>query len=220
MPSYADWGKVPLGEQNALTELANAWEKNTGYNFVVPDWAMLNMARYGFSTMQEFGSFVAGQVAPFVTGNGNLAAQMPWAQYGMTKDTYAGLATTYGTEFKKLTGQDIPSDALQSAFAKVKDPTGAGFLSGSQYAQKLQSDTNMQNTYGWLKYGMDYSQFQQHKLGMTAAFGGTPTDAQATQALSYWHQNASATAEVRAQTQTPGQQQKAPSPGEAQSVIR
>ena len=208
-----------MGEQNVVRDLRDRWQALTGYMYALNDGDLYNLAHSHAATLADVSKYIVS-ASGTNEGPSGIFTQQPWALYGLAKDSYVGLATTYGTEFKKLTGQDISSDALQSAFTKVKDPTGAGFLSGSQYAQQLQSDTNMQNTYGWLKYGMDYSQFQQHKLGMTAAFGGTPTDAQATQALSYWHQNASATAEVRAQTQTPGQQQKAPSPGEAQSVIR
>lgn len=219
MPTYAAWTNVPVGEQNSLDALKDTWEKNTGYTFVVPDWAMLNMASYGFSTIQEFGSFVTGQIAPFVTGNANLNLLMPWAQYGLTKDTYGALATSYGTEYQKLTGQTLDAAGLQKAFTSVKDPTGNNFLSASQYATQLQQDQNVQNTYGWVKYGLDYNQFQQHKASMAQAFGGTPTDAQGVQALQFWKQNASATAEVRA---APASQAKnAPAtPGDAQSVIR
>jgi hypothetical protein len=226
VPTYASWKDVPVGEQNVLNDLKAQYDQLTGYTVTVPAWALLNAASYGLQTIHELGGYMMQVQNYLAGGNPAVAAptSMPWADLGINKDTYAALSTSYGTEYKKYTGQDIPAAALKQAFSNVKDPTGNNFLSASQYAQQLQQDTAIQNTYGWIKYGLDYQQFQQHKQAMTQAFGGASpdvgyADALGVQQLQYWHQNASATAEVRAQPAS--QAKNAPvTPGDSTSVVR
>jgi hypothetical protein len=213
--AYTSWKDVPTGEQNALRDLRDQWEKNAGYIYTINDGDLFNIANAsnGVSTLADFGKYFTAQLpASYVQAQ-------PWIGLGLTKDVYAGLATSYGTEYQKLTGQTIDASSLAQAFQNVKDPTGNNFLSASQYAEQLQSDQKIQNTYGWVKYGLDYNQFQQHKMAMQQAFGAPPTDQQAVQGLQYWHQNAGANAAVHAAN--PSTSNNAPAtPGTSQSVIR
>jgi len=213
----ATWADVPVGEQLAALAMKDQWEQDTGYKFIVPDWALANIASYGVSTLKDFGDFMTNQVAPFVTGNTNLAALQPWAGVGLSKDSYQSLATTFGSEYKKVTGQDIPADQLAKAFTSSQTGAG-GLLTGSEYAQQLTSDKAIQDTFGWVKYGLDYNQFQQQKLGMQQAFGQPLEDHQAVAQLQYWHANAGSDRSVHAQTQQAGQKQT--TPGEGQSEVR
>lgn len=210
MASYATFADVPTGERNVLMDFRNRWEALIGYQSQVSDQEMLNIVNSGWDSTSLHGFSDAMKAA--------VPANMPWARYGLTSDQYASLSSTFGTEFQKLTGQAIDQPNLAKAFTAQQDVTG-GFLSGSQYASQLQQDKNIQDTYGWVKYGLDYNQFQQHKQSMTQAFGGAPSDPQAVQALQYWHVNQAASQAVQAQPAS--QAKNAPvTPGTAQSVIR
>ena len=147
---------------------------------------LFEMVNAGVETQRDMGQFIQRTWgAPWQAGGyGRTIAEMPWAAYGLDKDTYAQMTSTFSTEYKKVTGQDIGKEALQQAFQNPRDPTG-GLLSASQYAQQLMNDTNIQNTYGWVKYGLDYSQWTQQKLSMRSAFGRDINDAEAATVLQY-----------------------------------
>lgn len=172
-------GAVPPGEYNMLESLMGEWEALVGYAIEPSDAQLLAMANQGLETLRDFGQYMATQP------NAQVVSQtMPWANYGLTKDDYASAANTFGTEYKKITGQDISPEALQAAFKNPRDPTG-GLLNTSQYAQQLMNDANIQKQFGWVKYGLDFSAWTQQKLSMRTAFGRDINDAEAATILQY-----------------------------------
>lgn len=213
MPSWATWKDVPLGEQLQLLAIKDAWEQASGYQYLVDtDVALLAMARDGVSTMAEMGKYMNTHT------DGSIITRMPWAAYGLGRDQYQSLATTFGAEYKKVTGHDISAEALSKAFQSSQTGAG-GLLTGSEYGQQLISDPEIQKTYGWVKYGLDYNQFQQQKLGMQQSFGQVLDDTQAIAQLTYFHASQGSDRSVHAQAAQGGQQKQA-TPGEGQSEIR
>jgi hypothetical protein len=215
MPSggWASWKDVPTGEQNTLSGMIDIWEQSTGYQVAITSAQMLQMVNGGVETQHDIGQFVSTNLSgPFAS----VLATMPWAQYGLDKDTYAATAGTFGTEYKKITGQDISKDALHQAFLSPP-AAGGGIMTASQYAQQLMNDQSIQNTFSWVKYGLDFASWTQTKLGMRTAMGRDVTDAEAGVVLQYQKAATGSTMGVTAK-QT-GQQQQAPA-GVGGSVVR
>jgi hypothetical protein len=210
---WASWKDVPTGEQNTLSGWIDIWEQQTGYQVPITSAQMLGMVNAGVETMHDIGQYIANTLAtPFAS----VLANMPWAQYGLDKDTYAATAGTFGTEYKKITGQDITKDALHQAFLSPP-AAGGGIMTASQYAQQLMNDQSIQNTYGWVKYGLDYASWTQNKLSMRTGMGRDVTDAEAATVLQY---NKAATGSSAGVTvKQTGQQTQQPA-GVGGSVVR
>jgi hypothetical protein len=217
--TYTKWtgdpakGAVPPGEYNVLEALMGEWEALVGYRVEPTTAELLAMANAGVETLRDFGQFMSTQA-----NAATVSQTMPWATYGLTKDEYEAAVTTYSTEYKKITGQDISAEALAAAFQNPRDPTG-GLLSASQYAQQLMNDANIQKLFGWVKYGLDYSQWTQQKLQLRTAFGHDIQDAQAATILQYTRpasgSNMTAVAHPSSQ-----QQQQGSASGVAGSIAR
>lgn len=197
---YSAWGNVPGGEQNVLTDFRNQFESLIGYTQDIPQSLLLQMANAKVGSLREFASYAGDHGIPMT--------DTPWAKYGVDKDQYSSLGSIYALEYKKVTGQDISQDALTEAFRNPRDPSGSQFLTGSQYQQQLMQDANIQKTYGWVRYGLDYSAWQQQKLGMHAALGRDVQDSEAATLLQYNSQarggNQTAVARVPQQQPTVG----------------
>jgi hypothetical protein len=181
VPSYKDFGAIPLYEQMQLKSMMDEFGRETGYQFPISDTYLLEMANAGVLTQQDFGTWTTQHLSGYMAKG---LANMPWAQYGLTKDSYQQLATTYSTEYKKVTGQDIPPSQLTKAFLSA-NLAGGGLLSGSQYSQQLMNDAAIQQQYGWVKYGLDFTAWTQQKLSLQGAFGRSIHDAEAATLLQY-----------------------------------
>jgi hypothetical protein len=211
---YKGWKNVPVFEQQQLHTMMDEFGRETGYQFKVSDAQLLAMANGNVLTQQDFGAYAMKHLS----GANPALKSMPWAQYGLTKDSYQQLATTYSTEYRKVTGQDIPASALTKAFL-TSNLTGGGLLSGSQYSQQLMNDTAMQKQYGWIKYGLDFTAWTQQKLSMRGAMGRNINDAEAANILQYT--KAATGSSMSAIAHQTGQQSQAPaSAGVGGSVAR
>lgn len=203
MPSYNHWGDVPTYEQMQLQSYMDEFGRETGYQFPITNTFLLEMANAGVLTQQDFGNWAVGHLSGYMSKG---LANMPWAQYGMTKDSYQQLATTYSTEYKKVTGQVIPPDQLTKAFLSA-NLAGGGLLSGAQYSQQLMNDAAIQKQYGWVKYGLDFAAWTQQKLSMRGAYGRDINDAEASTILQYNRQASGSNTNAIARQS--GQQQNA-----------
>lgn len=207
---------VPTGTRNLLDDLRLQFERLAGGRIVVNDDLLEAMAKEGnpITTLTQFGRWMAG------TGHldQNFMNGTPWLQYGMDADEYHSQATTFATEYKKITGQDIPPDQLSNAFNKLQDKTG-GLLTGSEYAQYLTSDQNVQKAFGWVKFGMDYHQWQQQQLSYRQQFGREIQDSEAATILQYTHAAQGGNHEVAARVEGGGQEPKQQA-GISGSVVR
>jgi hypothetical protein len=210
---WASWKDVPTGEQNTLAGMIDLWEQSTGYQVPITSDQMRQMVNAGVETMHDIGQFVSTNMS---VAFASVLKNMPWAAYGLDKDTYSAMANTFGTEYKKVTGTDISPDALAAAFG-TGPGAGGGIMTGSQYAQQLMNDKSIQNTYGWVKYGLDFASWTQTKLGMRTGMGRDVNDAEAATLLQYNKAATGASATVTAK-QT-GQQTQQPA-GVSGSVVR
>lgn len=208
-------GAIPPGEYNVLESNMAAWESMVGYSVEPTSAQLLDMANKGLMTVLDFGKYMSTQP------NAQAAvANMPWANYGLTKDEYAQAASLFGTTYKQVTGQDISPAALQEAFKNPRDPTG-GLLTSSQYQQQLMNDTAIQNSFGWVKYGMNFTQWTQQKLAFQSSFGSTINDSQAATILQYTKAASGASASVVGRaTPAPQPQQSTAQAGVGGSVVR
>lgn len=206
-----------------IRALADEWETLVGFSVPISDWMVEEMANnLAIGTRNDLysiGQYMWHHSAPG-SGSGNIpgatpisaedAAKYPWAFYGLTADQYGSQATTFGSEYKKLTGKDIPPEELIKAFQSTKDATG-GLLSGTEYLQKLQQDADIQKNYGWVRYGMNFEQFQQQKQTMRSQFGRDLSDEEGVTQLQYLHAAQGGDRAVTARQQGGEKQQKEPS---------
>lgn len=226
--SWGSWQDVPTGEQNVVNSLLDQWRQTSGYYGDVPDWAKLAMAQEGISSTYMMGQFMTRHVnnAGYPAGSAEAGAYFvnpegvrnaPWSQFGMTADAFFSTLSSYQALMLQYTGTGGTADDFASKLRATN-----GQLTSSFITESLLHDPNMMNTYGWLKYGMTYDQFQQQKQQMTQAFGQTLDDAEAVKQLEYWHQNASASQAAKvAQTLTQVEKQEAyTGPKGAGAVVR
>ncbi|SRR6266702_2580971 len=193
-------GAVPPGEYNVLEALYGEFQALTGFQIDIHDKYLLMMANANVMTLSDFGHWVTDHLSGFA----KTMQAMPWAKYGLSKDEYVSSANIFGTTYKEITGQDISPAAQEQAFRNPRDPTG-GLLTGSEYKQQLMNDATLQKQYGWIKYGMDFSQWTQQKLQLRSAFGRDINDAEAATILQY--QKAASGSNLSAIARSASQQQ-------------
>lgn len=185
-----------------IRDLVNQWEQLVGYQVPVPDWAIDEMANKGWiagafagpgligrvSTLFDVGDWMTNHLGASVGGaaiwNGEQAAAMPWAKFGLSSTQYYSLNDSYSSIYASLTGTGptsiVPFETLLA--------NNRGVLTSATIQQALTSDKQLQATYGWLKYGLDFQQFQTQKLNMTTSFGRSLSDQEAVVQLQYLHQ--------------------------------
>ena len=198
MALWKTWGDVPVNERNTLENLTTVWEQTIGYRKTLTVKDLLAIANGGITTQHDLGQFMQN----YQGGKWDkLLNTMPWAKYGLDKDSYAAMATTFETTYKKITGSTISEAALQQAFANPKDMSG-GLLDASQYAQQLMNDASIQKNFGWVKYGLDFTAWTQQKLQLQTTYGRTVSDSEAATILQYTKAATGSTATAQARTAT------------------
>ena len=177
-----------------IRDLVNQWEQLVGFSVTIPDWMVSEMAdatNYGGMTkimsLFDVGRYMTIHIGDPKTGAylwaTDQAAAMPWARYGMSKTEYDSKLEGFDTAFRTLTGQAVPQDLIDQALAQHQ-----GLMTGPQFETWLLAQDSIKNTYGWLRYGLDFNQFQSQKLQMRTQFGRELTDAEAVVQLQYFHQ--------------------------------
>jgi hypothetical protein len=210
-----------------IRDLVNQWEQLVGFSTTVPDWMVNEMAdsmSYGgldhaISSLYDVGRYMSFHVGDPARGD-TLWSQahadaMPWARFGMTSTEYDSKLESYDTSFRTLTGQNAPQDLIDRALHEHQ-----GTMTGAQFENWLLAQDSIKNTYGWLKYGLDFQQFQTQKLQMRQQFGRELSDAEATTQLQYLHAAQGPNVSAAAQ-QTLGQvEKKQAQTGVSGSVVR
>jgi len=196
--NWKSWGDVPVGEQNTMDNLINIWQQTVGFKITFNAKDLLAFANAGLTSQHDIGQFME----KYHGGKfDKILNSMPWAKYGLDKDSYAAMATTFETTYKKITGSTISEAALQQAFANPKDMSG-GLLDASQYAQQLMNDASIQKNFGWVKYGLDFTAWTQQKLQLQTTYGRTVSDSEAATILQYTKAATGSTATAQARTAT------------------
>lgn len=156
-----------------------------GWQLDIPQWAIQDMAGQGLTTAFDIGQYLAGHVgtdgAHFVKPD--FLTNMPWMAYGMNAASYNQSLLSLNATWTQMTGQTkVPDQILSQTLSQYK-----GQIAGAQFRDFLMTLDNIKNTYGWLRYGLDYQAFQQQKLQMRSQFGEQLTDQQAVVQLQYLH---------------------------------
>lgn len=209
-----------------ITDLLNQWEALVGHTVTVPNWMVDEMANNntvaGFITsVYDVGRYMLAHTAP---GPYNLvwmdAQYQPWAWYGMSVSEYDTKVQALSSTYEQLTGQAAPANDGHGNIIDQALSVNQGSMTGAQFQTFLLSQENIKNQFGWLKYGLDFQQFQQQKLQMRTQFGRDLTDQEAVAQLTYMHaaQGPNVSAAV---TPTLTQvEKKAAQTGVGQSVVR
>jgi hypothetical protein len=202
-----------------IRNLVNEWEQLTGFTISFNDWAINEMAgKPGeFETIYDIGRF-----AEIYSGSlwwqfipEHALDKIPWAKFGMSSTEYNAKLEAYDTAFQTLAGTSAPPDLVERALKEHQ-----GVMSGSQFQTWLLAQDAIKNTYGWLKYGLDFEQFQAQKLQMRSSFGRDLSDAEAVTQLQYQHAAQGPNVSVAAAPTLSQQERRSANVGEAQSVVR
>ena len=207
--------------QDQIRDLVNQWEQLVGYSIQVPDWAVSEMAgTLEVANLFDVGQYMGRHQRDASQDPGALFVpewygMMPWAKFGMSSAEYNRKLSEYDSGFRALTGQMAPQDLVERALHEHQ-----GAMTMGQFETWLMTQDAIKNQYGWLKYGLDFQQFQTQKLQMRAGFGRELTDAEATAQLQYHHAAQGGNVGVTAQ-QTLGQvEKKQAQTGVGGSVVR
>jgi hypothetical protein len=177
---WGSWNDVPIGYQNELLDLKAQFEQLDGYNLDISNDSLFHMANHHVQSLLDFGQSVSRWAG---------LGDRPWAAYGLSQSQYQSTLNSYSTVWNQLTGGPLfvgsPGPDYANAI-RVQTALQKG-LSSSDFQNQLIQDASMQQAYGWIKYGLNFQQFQQQKLSMQATFGATLTDAQGVQQLRYLH---------------------------------
>lgn len=209
-----------------IRDLVNQWEQLVGYTVTVPDWMVYEMADKQTSAGWVTNMFTVGQYMKDHTAPGqyNLAWMdapfQQWAWYGMSATEYQAKLEAFDTVMRNMTGSASPQNAGQGDLIDRALKEHQGSMTGAQFQQWLLSQDSITKTYGWLKYGLDYNQFQQQKLQMRTAFGRDLTDQEATAQLQFWHAAQGPSASVGVVPTLSQQEKKQANQGVGQSEVR
>jgi hypothetical protein len=210
-----------------IRDLVNQWEQLVGYSTTVTDWMVGEMAdsmTYGdldhaITSLYDVGRYMSFHVGDPSSGSATWSSAnanaMPWAKYGMSPTEYNRKLEEYDSGFRSLTGQAAPQDLVDRALHEHQ-----GTMTMGQFETWLQTQESIKQQYGWLRYGLDFNQFQTQKLSMRTGFGRDLTDAEAVTQLQYHHAAQGGNVGVAAQ-QTLGQaEKKQAQTGLSGSVVR
>lgn len=202
-----------------IRDLVNQWEALTGYTIQFNDWAIGEMAgKPGeFQTLYDIGKFAqiySGSMWWQFIPSGALD-NMPWAKYGMSATEYSAKVSGYDAAFTQLTGQSLPQDMIDQALKQER-----GTMTAAQFTTWLMNQDSIKNTYGWLKYGLDFNQFQTRKLEMQNEFGRPVGDQEAVGLLTTLHAAQGPNMSVGVSPTLTQQERKQANVGVGQSVVR
>lgn len=206
-----------------IRDLRTQWEQLVGYSIAVPDWAVSEMAdNLSVASLFDFGQYMR-QHQHLVAANDphayfvpeSYTLSMPWAQFGMSRTEYDSKLGAFDSTFRTLTGQTAPQDLIDRALHEHQ-----GSMTGAQFNTWLLSQDAIKQQYGWLKFGLDFNQFQTQKLQMRTSFGRELTDAEAVTQLQYLHTSGGGNVSAAAQQTLSQVEKKQAQTGVSGSVVR
>lgn len=165
-----------------LQDLVNQWEQLVGFSATVSDSILAAMAKNNaISDIYDVAQYLKQNMG----GAWGNMQQQPWAWYGLSAAEYNSKLSSFDSVWRDLTGQALGSnDGVGNLIDQAFKQSG-GQMSSTQFQTWLLSQDSIKNTYGWLRYGLNFNQFQQQKLSWQTAFGGTLSDAEGVQQLQY-----------------------------------
>lgn len=239
----AAWG-VPVGRVNQINQWADQWEQLTGYTVTLSQGQLQNMAQNTAGTvgsLSDMANYIWVRQSWIPQ---NVRDTMPWAGLGIDRDQYQARLSSLSSVYQRLTGKAPDLSNMGGSvvgggadFGKGGVNGGmsssdmlfralAGDVSAGDLEQQLTQDSQMQKTYGWLKFGLNYDQFQRQKADYRTSFGADLTDEQAINQLKYDHAlghvlGAYQTAQLQPESAAQQQQQPpTPAAGLTSSTVR
>lgn len=200
------WNDVPISVQNEIDSFIVTWVQDTGGVYLPKISDLLALYNQKALSQESVAQYLFGKMSS------DQQQAQPWAAVGVDRDTYHTYTQQFSTMFETLTGQQMGVDQIQKALQQ-------GYTA-STYRDFLMADKNTLETYGWLKYGYNYQQFQTYKEGLNQSFGagrsGGLSDQQALLQLQYLH---SASSGPTAVAKPPSRQGQTPTE-QTQSEVR
>jgi len=200
-----------------MQDLVTQWEQLIGYQGTVSDQLLANIVNnYTISDIYDVAQYLKGNMGSAWT---NMSIQ-PWAWYGMSATEYNSKLASYRSTWSQLTGTELPANDGNGNLVDQALKQYQGQMSDTQFQQWLMSQDSIKNTYGWLKYGLNFDQFQQQKQTMNLAFGRSLTDTEGVTQLQYLHSATGPLMSVANQPTFTQQEKKAANVGISDSVAR
>lgn len=220
-PDYKNWSDVPPAEQNFISSLVDNWLQLIGYTLQVPQWALVEMAAQGLNSAYQIGQYMWHHI--YDTGRNpgayfvppQAVFNSPGAQYGLNNDQFHNVLTQYQTTMQELTGTGGDMAQFENYLRSQNGQMNASFL-----RESIMHDSNMLNTYGWLKYGLDYDQFQNQKKQWQTLFGKDLSNTEGIQQLQYLHQAQGTGHDVHAYLTLSQEEKKSAYTGPSANVVR
>jgi hypothetical protein len=116
----------------------------------------------------------------------------------LDQSTYVSQLGSYQDMVEQLTGQrpdfklDMATGNTGDQFSQMIWAAFRSQESQSGFREKLLHDSNIRQQFGWLRFGLQYDDFQNRKTDMRMNFGQDLTDQQALLQLEYMHSAAGA----------------------------
>jgi len=208
------WDGVASGYKTELEDLALQWQQVAGFGLTIDEASLRKMADAHVVSMRDFGQYMWTNLMPT-----DLKDRAPWLAWGIDQSTWNRQLSDYTDTYEQITG-DRPNFAV-SAGGQMDAPSSTFWdaftrnLTQSGLREKLLHDEGIKQTFGWVRFGLDFDTFQQRKTDMRLSFGVDLSNEQAVLQLQYLHQSAGASRSVQA-VAPPGQQQGPVTPTEAE----
>lgn len=174
------WAGVGQELRNEIEDLEHQWEVDAGFPIAIQAGTLAKMAKSGVVTYRDFSQYLWNNnlIPP------QLKASSPWIGFGVSQDQWNSTMSDFSNSWFEMTGQNLDTTPQSAQFKDITRAILRG-ESASQWMTKLQNDTNMQKQYGWLKFGMNFQQFQQYKVGQRLAFGKDLSNEEALKAYQF-----------------------------------
>lgn len=200
-----------------IQDLVNQWKSLVGFSVSVSDQLEANMANnYTITDIYDVGQYMKANMG---SAWSSMSSQ-PWAWYGMSATEYNSKLSSYRSTWSQLTGTELPANDGNGNIVDQALKQYQGQMSDTQFQQWLMSQDSIKNTYGWLKYGLNFDQFQQQKLGMNLSFGRTLSDTEGVTQLQYLHSATGPSMAIANQPTFTQQERKQANVGISGSVAR
>lgn len=205
---------TPQAELDQIKNLVNQWLPLVGFSVVVGPNIIQMLADARVQTLYDLGQWM------FTHGQSQIgqidSGLYPWAHYGMNNTEYHAKLIGWGTVFGELTGNTLPPPQFLERAMSI----GQGQMTEGEFRNWILTQPDFMNMYPWLKFGLDFQQFQQQKTQWQLQFGNQLTDQQAITQLQYLHTNQGKDMAVAVTPTFSQQEKKQANTGASQSEVR
>jgi hypothetical protein len=151
---FMDFGP---NEFHAVLTQAEQFAANTDFRLMPTQQQMQDAVTQGvsLSDTRAFEQYMMQYVPQ------DVQTKMPWLGSGLGKTSYDSTLQSYKATWERMTGS-VADETDPNWLSHVSGLIGQG-IGVAQYENQVKTDPAMQDKFGWLKHGMDYTTFQQYK---------------------------------------------------------